>query len=237
MWLCLMHRLPFELVMTSQNKGAKSAEYLSEINPRGTVPAIDDDGLVLWESAAILIYLCEKHGWRDLWPEQLDARSRVNQYLHFHHRNTRELVIPWSQTLWPSVFGVDNPTPEWLARNTFPGMQNNAQICRKTLEIIDGWLATAPWIAQTSTPSIADITAYEELGQNQQKYANCMDYSPYPNLRSWLVRMGELPAHDAAHDIWNQLGDINKLSGGMATIAKANKGAAARVSAEVARFA
>lgn len=236
-WLCLIHRLPFELILTSQNKDAKTPRYLSEVNPRGTVPAIDDEGTVLWESAAIMAYLCEKHGWRDFWPEDMAARARVSQYLHFHHRNTRELVIIWSRTLWPSVFGIDEPTPEWLARNTFPGMQNNAEICLNTLTIIEGWLAEDSWIAQTKTPSIADICAYEELGQNQQKYANCIDYSPYPALKRWLRRMGELPEHDVAHHIWSHLGDINKLSGGMKTIATANKSAAQHIRDRLAHFA
>jgi len=236
MWLCLLHRLPFELILTSQNKDAKSPEYLANINPRGTVPAIDDAGVVLWESAAIMIYLCEQHTWHDYWPTDLAARARVNQYLHFHHRNTRELVINWSQTLWPSVFSIENPSPDWLKRNTFPGMQNNAEICRNALSIIDGWLATDTWIAHTSTPSIADICAYEELGQNQAKYANCTDFSPYPNIQRWFEDMGALAEHDVAHDIWLQLGDINTLSGGMKTVARANKAAAAAISARVADF-
>ena len=74
-----MKGLPFELKIISQNKGAKEPAFLEVVNPRGTVPAIDDDGVVLWESHAILIYLCEKHGWRDLWPEDLVARAKVNQ--------------------------------------------------------------------------------------------------------------------------------------------------------------
>lgn len=32
------------------------------INPNGHVPAIDDDGLVVWESMAINLYLARKHG-------------------------------------------------------------------------------------------------------------------------------------------------------------------------------
>ncbi|MGE3623617.1 MAG: glutathione S-transferase family protein [Bdellovibrionales bacterium] len=39
---------------------ARPAEFL-KINPRGQVPVLVDDGLVLREGAAILIYLCEKH--------------------------------------------------------------------------------------------------------------------------------------------------------------------------------
>ncbi len=73
-WTCLMKELPFEFVMTSQNRDAKQPEFLASVNPRGTIPAIDDDGTVLWESHAILIYLCEKHGWHDLWPSEPEQR-------------------------------------------------------------------------------------------------------------------------------------------------------------------
>ena len=233
-WLCLMKQLPFEFRMTSQNRDAKQPEYLAAVNPRGTIPAIDDDGVVLWESHAILAYLCEKHGWHDLWPTDVVRRARVNQYLHFHHRNTRELVIGWSRTLWPAVFGKEDPDDGWLQRNTFPGLQNNAEVCERTLRIIEGMLGESRYLAGESAPTIADISAYEELGQNQAAYANCTDYTPYPGIRRWLDDMARLPAHDVAHDVWRRIGDVNRVQGGMATIVAANKAAAQTIRDAVA---
>ena len=40
---------------------SRTAAFLA-INPNGHVPAIDDDGLVVWESMAINLYLARKHG-------------------------------------------------------------------------------------------------------------------------------------------------------------------------------
>ena len=225
-WPCLMKGLPFELVLTSQNKDAKAPEFLGAVNPRGTIPAIDDDGVVLWESHAILIYLCEKHGWRDLWPSDLEHRARVNQYLHFHHRNTRELVIQWSRVLWPAVFAKADPSEAWLRRNTFPGLVNNEDVVARTLGILDAMLAEASYIAGPGGITLADIVAYEELGQNQPAYANCTDYQPYPNIRRWLETLAGLPAHEEAHEVWRQIGDINEIEGGMPAIVRANKTAA-----------
>ena len=224
-WVCMMKGLPFDFVMTSQNKTAKAPAYLKSVNPRGTIPAIDDDGVVLWESHAILVYLCEKYGWTDLWPEGLVQRAMVNQYLHFHHRNTREIVVQWSRSLWPAVFGVINPDAQWLKRNTFPGLQNNAQVVQGSLEIINGMLEQSRFLVGDQV-TLADISAYEELGQNQAKYANCTDYTAFAAIQRWLGRMGELPEHDNAHKIWELIGDVRKVSGGMATIASANKEAA-----------
>ncbi len=224
-WLCAIQQLPFEFVMTSQNRAAKTPEYLSNVNPRGTIPAIDDGSAVLWESHAIMIYLCEKHGWADMWPNDLALRTKVNQYLHFHHRNTREIVVPWSRALWASVFEVPNPDSGWYARNTFPGLGNNEEVVTNTLRIIDGMLSEADFIAG-EYPTLADISAYEELGQNQAKFANCIDFGPYRNIQRWFVRMEQLPQHDSVHEIWRLIGDVNRVEGGMASIAKANKSAA-----------
>ena len=234
-WTCLMHELPFDFVMTSQNRDAKTPEFLATVNPRGTIPAIDDDGTVLWESHAILIYLCEKHGWTDVWPTDLARRARVNQYLHFHHRNTREVVIQWSRAIWPALFGVEDPDERWLARNTFPGLQNNAEVVENTLRIVDGMLGDTAFLAGPAA-TLADISAYEELGQNQAKYANCTDYAPHANIRRWLEDMERLPYHAEAHAIWRLVGDLGRLSGGMPRIAKANKEAARIIREAVAAF-
>ena len=233
-WLCLIKNLPFELRLTSQDRDAKKPEFLQGVNPRGTVPAIDDEGLRLWESPAIMVYLCEKHGWSDLWPDDLVHRARVNQYLHFHHRNTRELVAQWSRTLWPAVFEVKDPDEAWLRRNTFTGLKDNDAVVEQSLRIVDGMLAESGFLAGGDRATIADLLAYEELGQNQPKYANCSNYDAFPRIREWLVSMEQLPHHDAAHAIWPLIGDAAKVTGGMRTIARANKEAARRIAEVVA---
>lgn len=229
MWLCLIKNLPFELHLTSQDRGAKKPEYLKGINPRGTVPAIKDESFVLWECPAIMIYLCEKHGWNDMWPDDPQHRARVNQYLHFHHRNTREVVVQWSRTLWPRVFGVEKPDADWLRRNTFTGLKDNAQVVEQALRIVDGMLAATGFIAGGPHATIADLFAYEELGQNQAKYANCTDFSGHPHIETWLGTMERLPHHEVAHSVWSLIGDANQVEGGMRTIARANKEAARRI--------
>lgn len=228
-WLCLIKGLPFELRLTSQNRDAKKPEFLEGVNPRGTVPAIEDDGFALWECPAIMVYLCEKHGWSDYWPDATEHRARVNQYLHFHHRNTRELVVQWSQTLWPRVFDVPNPDQAWLQRNTFTGLHDNAAVVEQALRIVDGMLASTGFIAGGTQATIADLVAYEELGQNQAKYANCSDYRGHPHIEAWLEAMEELPHHEVAHAVWTLIGDANRVEGGMRTVARANKEAARRI--------
>ena len=42
--------------------GCRSPEFLATINPNGHIPALSDDGVVMWESLAINLYLARKFG-------------------------------------------------------------------------------------------------------------------------------------------------------------------------------
>jgi len=60
----------YEHVPTEVAK-AKSPELL-KINPNGHIPALEDDGVCLWESMAINLYLAEKYGKNSLWPASVE---------------------------------------------------------------------------------------------------------------------------------------------------------------------
>ncbi len=59
--------------------GARKPEYLA-INPNGRLPAIDDDGFVLWESQAITLYLAKKHSTGRLYPATLEGEAKAWQW-------------------------------------------------------------------------------------------------------------------------------------------------------------
>lgn len=67
-------------VLSQENK---KPEYL-EKNPQHTVPLLDDDGKIIWDSHAIATYLIEKYGKDDsLYSADLYERAVINQRLHF----------------------------------------------------------------------------------------------------------------------------------------------------------
>ena len=47
------------------------------LNPAGTVPVLDDDGVVVWDTLAITEYLAEKFPAKNLWPADTRARARA----------------------------------------------------------------------------------------------------------------------------------------------------------------
>jgi len=52
--------LPYELVAVDTRKGEQFKPEFLKVNPNGKVPAIDDDGVPVFDSNAILLYLAEK---------------------------------------------------------------------------------------------------------------------------------------------------------------------------------
>ncbi len=75
-WLTLEHkRIPYELkLMSLQSGDLKKPGYLA-INPRGKVPALVDDGFVLWESSVIIEYLEEYYRDYPLFPSDLREKT------------------------------------------------------------------------------------------------------------------------------------------------------------------
>lgn len=72
---------------------ARQQEFLA-INPAGKLPALDDDGFILTESAAILEYLADKFPEKGLIPEAAtQARARHQQWCYF-------IMSELEQPLW-----------------------------------------------------------------------------------------------------------------------------------------
>src|SRR5204862_4574806 len=70
--------LPYRVHALDHSGGELDGEAYSRISPFRQVPVIDDDGFVVAESAAVVLYLAEKAG--KLMPDDAEGRSRVVQW-------------------------------------------------------------------------------------------------------------------------------------------------------------
>ena len=75
LWALEEMAVPYEVVgMDHPNHDLDSAAF-RELNPFGQLPVIDDDGVVVTESGAILLYLARKSG--KLLPHDLAGEAQV----------------------------------------------------------------------------------------------------------------------------------------------------------------
>ncbi len=77
-------RLDYELVLVDRKTEAqKNPEYL-KLNPTGRIPTLVVDGEAIFESAAICLWLCERHPDKNLMPaERTLARAKFYQWLFY----------------------------------------------------------------------------------------------------------------------------------------------------------
>lgn len=76
-------QVPFETLNMSREKDLRpiNGQYRRDINPNGVTPTLDDDGFLLWESAAVLTYIADKWASGRLIPKDIREKARVHQWL------------------------------------------------------------------------------------------------------------------------------------------------------------
>ena len=165
------------------NMGSRHPDFLA-MNPQGTIPTVkDDDGHVLWESNAILTFLAQKHGWTDLYPEDLAARSLVDQYLHWHHRNAREASLRMA-------------APNFRKDLVFPEghIEQGEKMVLGAIKVLERMLSGSSKFIAGASLTLADFACYMEFGQLSPRFGNLVDFSPFPAVEAWLAEMELVPA-------------------------------------------
>ena len=229
MWLMFYKRSPFEMVLinpgSSGDNGSRNPAYLAK-NPGGTIPCIEEpDGYVLAEAHAIMCYLCNKHGWDDVYPSDPQTRGKVDWYLNYHHRNVRDASVG----LVAPRIRKDLNIPQLI--------QDSAQstLTRALESFESGWLAKSRFLVGDHV-TIADMAAYVEIGQLQPEFTNVYDFSPFPRVQEWLNDMHAVEGHDDVHVVLRELGDISQEEPAKETIVNANKMALGRLKEKLAEF-
>ncbi len=231
MWVMLYKRMPFEMVLINPGSkgenGSRHPTFLAR-NPGGTIPTLEepDTGFVLGEAHAILGYLCNRHGWDDLYPTDPRERARVDWYLHYHHRNVRDASVG---LVAPKVH-KDLNIPESFQQAA------TATLTRALQALEDGWLSSSRFLAGDA-PTLADFAAYVEIGQLQPGFTNVYDFAPFPRVGGWLEAMKRLDGHDDVHVVLAELGDISTQAPSMETIVNANKQALRALKKRLAEIA
>lgn len=167
-------QLPTELIFVDLAKGEhKQPTYLA-INPFGQVPAIDDQGVVLADSNAILVYLAQKYGNGRWLPADPVGAAKVQRWLSIA---AGPIAFGPARARLITVFGAAYNAEEVIAYSHI------------WLKMIDQELADSPYLVG-SEPTIADLAAYSYIAHAPEGNVSLEDYA---NVRAWLARIEALP--------------------------------------------
>lgn len=173
--------LPYQVHAIDIVAGDQNQPEYEAICPNRKVPAIvDPEGpggreVVLWESAAILLYLAEKTG--KLWPSDSVERAMGHQWLFWQ----MSYVGPMMGQLHHFV----QYAPEQLA---YP-IDRYTQEVERLRRLLNQHLEGREFILEQY--SIADIACLPWFKMFSFRYP---DHAPYPHLTAWLDRVFERPA-------------------------------------------
>jgi glutathione S-transferase len=169
--------VPFERVAIDFYPGREhKSPWFLQINPLGQLPVVDDDGFVLRDSHAILVYLASRYDASGKWyPREAQAMGKIAEWLAF----------------------ADGITATASAARLHDGLFYEFDIdeCRAgahaLFRVLDEhlWFAEQQgqsWLVPGDHPTIADIACFPYVMLSEEGGISRL---PYPAIRRWTDRV------------------------------------------------
>lgn len=166
--------LPYELRPVDLLDGEQNQPFYQALNPFGNVPVLDDNGEIVWDSTAILVYLAKKYGDATWLPEDAVGAAMVQRFLSLAAGEV--FRGPCSARL-VTVFGMsfDHEASKATAYQLF--------------NMLEAHLQGRDWLAAPQR-TIANVACYSYIAHAPE---GDVSLEPYPAIRAWLKRVESLP--------------------------------------------
>jgi glutathione S-transferase len=176
LWALEETGLPYRLQALDFARGDLRAPDYVRVSPFACIPAIDDDGFTLFESAAIVLYLADKAG--KLLPADARSRTLATQWA-FAAVNTVEPALI-------QLFAMDKFSPNPSAEARRPSVVETVQ---RRLASLDQQLADRPFLMgnEFTAPDILMATVLRIV-----RYTDLL--AAVPNVAGYKARCEERPA-------------------------------------------
>ena len=169
--------LKYALQLAGGSFGKLDTQQYAQINPNRMIPAIRDGNFALWESNAIVRYLCDRYGADNLSPGDMQTRAIADQWMEW---STSKAFAPVIYLFFATV--RTQPADRDLAK--IAALRDEAN---EALIILDAHLADRPYVCGDSF-TMGDIP----LGCVAYRYFNVdVDRPALPNVEAWYQRLSE----------------------------------------------
>ena len=177
-WFAVELRLPFERRDVG-GQFAMDAAYIAK-NPNALIPTIDDEGVTLWESNAILRYLAAKHGGARFWPTDPAVRAVGDKWMDWQ--------FGYADAQRDAFLNLVRRPPE--ARDA-AAIAASAAASAKQMAILDDALSRTPWLSGAAF-GIGDIP----MGVYVYTYFSLAIERPsLPHVEDWYARLTMRPGY------------------------------------------
>ena len=177
--LLSMLALPCEEHVVDMMGGEHRKPEFLRINPLGLVPVLVDEGNVIRDSHAILVYLARRYQGGERWlPAEPLGHAQVMQWLSF---SANEIQNGPNLARLHFLAGV----PVDL-----PAVQEKA---RQAIKVVDERLAGREWL-ELDRPTIADLACFPYIGLAEE---GKVSLAPFGNASAWCQRIKKLPGYVA----------------------------------------
>lgn len=167
--------LPSEFILVDLKQGAQKApDFIANLNCFGQVPVIDDNGTVLADSNAILLYLANQYGHGQWLPSDPVGQARVQRWLS---AAAGQLHAGPAAARLALVFGAEVDTVTAISRS------------HALLKLVEEQLSQSRFLVG-ERPSIADVAFYTYVAHAPEGNVSLADY---PHVRAWLAGIEALP--------------------------------------------
>jgi glutathione S-transferase len=182
LWVLEELRLPYERIDVGGPFGKTDTAEYRAMNPNALVPTLQENGFTLWESNAILRYLCSAHSPDSpLWPKDLRARANVDRWMDYQQTalNAPQGVV---------FVGLVRTPPD---KRDLAAIGAAAQQAGRIWSIVDAELAKHPFVAG-KVLTLADMA----FGPHVHRwYVMPVERPETPHLRAWYDRLLALPIY------------------------------------------
>ncbi|MDD9817184.1 MAG: glutathione S-transferase family protein [Gammaproteobacteria bacterium] len=164
--------LEHEYIRVDLSKGEQKSPEHMRLHPAGKVPAMDDDGFALFESGAILRYLCRKSG-SDYYPAEPQGQALADQWGDFA---VLHVQAPMSRVLFNKIIA-----PRVGLEVDERSMQTGYEFLEQSLPVAEAQLGKADYLAG-GRMTIADFCL---LAAVDPADAIGLDLGQYRRLAAW----------------------------------------------------
>jgi len=180
-WTAAECGIEYKLKLAGGSFGQLDTPEFARMNPNRLIPTIRDGDFALWESHAIVRYLCAKYATGKLYPDDIQQRAISDQWMEWCGSRAFMPVIQM-------FFATVRTDPAKVDQKIVKAHTDEAA---EVLTVLDHHLASHHYVAGDQF-SMGDIP----LGAVAYRYYNVDVERPvFVNIEAWYERLCERPAY------------------------------------------